>query len=597
MLRDKPPRVLKHGRELAVRGFDTETLNGYPKILCASDKYFTTVQDGTDALSFLTQNRYRETLNFWFNVQFDLDGIMKYLPSDLIRDFYKDGSTIFNGLEISYIPGKMFKISKHKNTWSYYDVNNFYEMSLEKAARDYIAGVKNEDNLDRAMIGTSRQYWLDNYDDIVKYCISDAGLTAQLGEHLQETAKKAMGFFPTSYVSKANLSMQYFRSTCAIPDITKISHNIQRYWYESYHGGRFEVTKRGKMGYCTNLDIKSAYPYEISKLIDITKGTWKKTRECHPDAYYGVYLVKVRIPYMFLCPLAMTWHNSVIYPCGQWHAYLTKVELDALPRQCSYNVINGFEFWPSEIVYPFKDEIDHLFSLKNKAPKKSFEYSLYKIMLNSLYGKFYQKIPTAGEKFKTGQLFNPIYASMITAGTRVKLYQKALQYGERAVSMATDGILIEGEIDEDQGKQLGEWEIEEAADTYILRSGIYAYGSEVKQRGVLASAHCNTPYGYFDNLFDYIRFYPGMREYPLISTRPYHMKEALTHDQDEFIELVNIFDEHEQTFNINTDIKRIFDRTDLTGEDLVTKKINSKPHNFWLEPAEWHRPKRADRRR
>jgi len=572
------PRALKPGVRREVHAFDTETLDGWVKVLACSDTTYLEPDSIENMLSYLTQKKYRDSINFFYNIQYDFDSIAKSLPESNITELVEKGKSQYGAYLISYIPKKLFSIKLKKDNYVFYDLFQFYEMSLDKASKLYTTGVKNEDNLDRNLIGRSEEYWEEHHDEIIKYCIQDCILTKMLGELLQEEIHNGCGFYPKTYTSKAGLSKRYFREFCDIPFFREVPKLVQYYAFQAYHGGRFEVTERGRIGKCTGLDISSAYPYWISQLIDVRKGRWKNTNELHEDAYYGFYLATVDIPYMHLPPLAFNWGETVIYPCGSWTAYFTKEELECLHGLGEYEIIYGMEFYPDEIIYPFKEALTKLYDLKNNTSKEDFKYALYKKIMNSFYGSMYEKVKMFDGSYRAGMMFFPIYATLITANTRIQLWKKAVEYGKDCVSLATDGLLIKGNINHSNNKSLGGWENEGVGDSFILRSGIYSKGDEMRQRGVMTSRKFRTPYGYYENLFDYIREKPELTSYPILNYRPVHMREAVKHNQKYTIEEINVFKESEIAFDLNTEIKRVYDYDTITGFDLLNTNYKSMPH-------------------
>jgi hypothetical protein len=481
---------------------------------------------------------------------------------------------------IKYIPGKKFTIRHQKHSYSFYDLAQFYEMSLEKAAALYVNGVKNEDNLDREAIGSSAAYWLRHDPEILDYCIQDCRLTQQLGARLQADVGSALKLSVKSYTSKAGLSKAYFRTRCDIPNFVSVPKFAHYFAFQAYHGGRFEVFERGKIGKCTNIDINSAYPYHSADLIDITKGRWERVTELHERAYYGFYMATVDIPYHPMPPLALYWFGTNIYPCGRWTAYFTKEELEALDGIGSYEVIAGAEFYPDELVYPFRDAIVNLYDKKKTTPEDDYAYALYKKILNSFYGCNYEKIKQPSGMWKTGILFNPVYATLITANTRLQIWREGMKHLKRVISMATDGILLRGNVSYPKTDALGEWDVDKSGEAYVLRSGIYSVGEEMKQRGVVKGKYFRTPVGDYENLFDYIREYPEQKKYPVLNNRPIHMREAVRHTKKLSMKDINLFTEHELAFDLNTEIKRIFDVTDITGGNLLDSNIKSRPYMF-----------------
>lgn len=577
-IRKYPPKPLEPGDRREIYAFDTETLDGWVKLLACSDGSYIEPGYVENMLSYLTQKNYRDSINFFYNIAYDFDSIVKSLPEDNIIELVETTKTDYGAYKISYIPKKMFTIKLKKDSYRYYDLFQFYEMSLERAAAMYVQGVKNEDNLDRARIGSEAQYWTDNHDLIVKYCLQDCSLTARLGELLQDEIKNTCDFYPKQYVSKAGLSKRYFREYTDMPFIRDIPLDVSYYAFQAYHGGRFEVTERGAVGFCSNLDICSAYPYQIANLIDIRRGRWKRCRELNPDATYGFYLADVNLPYQYMPPLCFNWGETVIYPCGYWRAFFTKEELEACAKVGSYTVLSGWEFYASEVVYPFREAINLLYARKAATPKKDFKYALYKKIMNSFYGSMYEKVKMINGSYRTGLAFNPVYATMITANTRLQLWEKAQEYGKRCISLATDGLLIKGDVENENTGVLGSWERDKQGEAIILRSGIYSVGEEIKQRGILTEKAFKTPCGYYENLFDYIRENPERTAYPILNYRPVHLSEAVKHCKKYSVSDINVFQQSEVAFDLNTEIKRVYDSGELKGRDLLGGCYKSMPH-------------------
>lgn len=584
-LRRRALKDLKDNQSKDITALDTETLHGYARLIADSKGNFRYIKDIYDVLYFLTESRFRKSANFFYNVQYDFDAIMKYLDIDNLIKLVEKCKIDYEGYKIKYIPKKMFSITINSNSYQYYDLAQFYEMSLNRAGELYTDKHKNEDNLDRARIGSEPQYWKDHDKEILKYCLQDCYITEDLGNVLQHELVNTTGHAPKKYISQAGISKDYFRRECIIPDIREVPKFATYYAFQTYHGGRFEVTERGAVGEVTALDINSAYPYQITGLLDINNGKWVRVEGLNKNATYGFYLATVDIDYTYLPPLALNAYGTVIYPCGKWTAYFTKEELESLTGLGTYKVINGAEFYHDKEVYPFREAINTLYGKKKITPKNSYEYSLYKKIMNSLYGCFYEKIKQMDGSFKAGLLFNPIYATLICANTRLQLWREARAYGKDCVSLATDGLLIKGDHTIDECKDLGAWGFDGVAVSTILRSGIYSFGDNMKQRCVIKANTYRTPHGEFDNLFDYIRKFPEFKKYPVLNHRPYHMRECIVHNKAHTKEDINIFTDSEMAFDLNTDVKRIFDVQDITGRELLEGRISSKP---WL----WDQDKR-----
>ena len=288
-------------------------------------------------------------------------------------------------------------------------------------------------------------------------------------------------------------------------------------------------------------------------------------------------MVDLSLKYRHIEPIAyVVKDHLLIYPGGEWRSIVTKSELELLEKDKEYKIIKGYEFYPDNIEYPFQREINKLYEIKNNTPKDSYLYSLVKIIMNALYGCFYEKTKKS-DIIYVGKLFNPIYASIITANTRCKIYQFASQYEEDVIAFATDSILLKGKHHVKEGKKLGEWEKQAEGKCVAFQSGVYKIENEVKSRGIQNKTKISSPDGKFNDIFEYIKAYPNYTQYEIIITRPVHIRESLIHHEIHSLEDVNTWQEFRKIININRDVKRVWQDKFKCGGELFEKNINSHP--------------------
>lgn len=473
-LRKYPAHKMSRNIERQVFGMDSETLDGYAKLLALSNangsiQSSKNIESFDDCLEFMTHKKLRQASIFFFNLNYDVNAIIKYLPEENLQELRETRETEYSGARLFYIPKKMLRISKGKKVYAFYDIAQFFQGSLESSGRRYLGAEKYQEDygdIDGAILGTSPEFWENNLDMITRYCLNDCKITAGLGELLAKTLRESINLNANRYTSKASITKEYVQKGVNIPDIMEVPNQALKTFFNAYSGGRFEVLTKGYVGKCSLFDINSAYPEHIRTLPDITRGTWKKTRDLHEDALLGAYLVKMRTKYRKLTPIPLTLSSGVIsYPVFEAGVYTTKDELIAYDDAIDYEIITGWEFWPDgEIIYPFKDYIERVYEFKNKADKDSYEYSLFKILMNSLYGCFYEKfieLDENGEKIiLSGKFFNPIYATMITAKTRIQLYEYSKSNIDDVIGFATDSVIFKGEPELPISTKLGEWDKE-----------------------------------------------------------------------------------------------------------------------------------------
>lgn len=577
VFRRYPLKSLVKNKIKAAVGLDTETLNGYCKLLTTSDGEYKYTASFLDCMEVLTSHRLRDSANFFFNLNYDVNAIIKYLPTENITEMAQRGKTKYLSFSLFYIPRKLFRIITKKHSYRFYDIFQFYDMSLEKASQKYLAEKKYIVPIDPVKLGSSARYWKKHRADILTYCLNDSRLTARLGQLLIDTLTTNLQLQPQSFVSKAAITKEMLRKAVKIPSILDLEPGVISMAFNAYSGGRFEILQKGAIGPASLYDINSAYPSIIRELVDINQGRWIKTKSLHEEAHYGFYLVKLLTNYNTMAPFPFRLPNGVIsYPILEKCFFTTKEELLAYEKYIDYEILIGWEYYPDKLIYPFKDYIDKLFALKSQAEPDSYSYQLYKIMANSVYGCFYEK-HKAGLKWMVGKLFNPIYATLITAGTRIEVFDFAMPHRNDTVGFATDSVLLKGSPEIYTSKKLGGWSLQKKGNTVVLRSGIYKIDDSIKSRGLKKVAHITTPDGEFKDIFDYIRRKPDNTSYTINTMRPLNFREVIQHHKVHCIDDINIFTNVPYVVDINTDYKRLWNDTFSTGGQLFEKTITSEP--------------------
>lgn len=575
--------MLTRETQHSIRAFDTETYRGYARLICADDGSYLLEPDAGQMLEFFTRSRWRQAHVFAYNLRFDAQALIKLLPAKNVREIAEKKKTVYQGYTLKYIPRKLLTITdENRHTCRMYDLAQYFETSLDFAAADHL-GERKIDFPYRAEMNTDFSIWRDYEPDIITYCQRDAALTARLGGFLQKKFYEAFRVKPQQYISKGSLGKFLVRQRCFIPDIHQIPVGALSGAFYAYKGGRFEAVEKGFFPYCELYDIVSAYPYEIANLIDVSKGEWRLTARLHDDAYYGFYVCRVIVPHARICPIAyVSPQHFLYYPFGEWVTYMTKQEIESYIPFADIEVISGWEYYPEKIVYPFKQHIASLFMKKKHLAKTDYAYDLVKKMMNSVYGAFYEKTRRE-KKIVTGVLFNPVYATIITANTRIKLFLFAKKHEQDVISMATDSVLFKGKHNIKTSKELGEWGLEGQGETVVLMNGIYEMGEKIKSRGIISkteaggSKKMKTDYGEYDNIFDYMRKQPTLSEYPYYSEKPVQMLEAIKSAEKFTIEDINTWQIFKKSVYIDKDFKRLYDEDFSNGGNYFKKSIGSQP--------------------
>lgn len=595
-----PKRSEEGSTKKDIIALDTETLNGYAKILCDSEGNIINIEekktDVMEILSFLTSARYYKTINCFYNLKYDAGVLFKHFSKLDKTKLYDTSELEIGEYKIFLLPSKMMNITYKRKTYRYYDIAQFFNMSLEKAAIKYLTENRKDSNgLDVEQIGSSLQYWKDNCFDIVNYCFQDCKVTKELGELLNNTAVE-LGITPKNFVSAASFSKLNFKIRCDFPDLTKTSNVplgaiIQAYL--SYSGGWFEMFKRGtfKDTVIVDHDINSAYATAIYNMVDINHGEWKRTKKYNPDCSLGFYHVIVNVPeHMYISPIPLRLKGgTIIRPTGEFMTSLTNIEIESYKDYVDIEVLSGWEFFDENPQYPFREEITRLYDMKQQIKENgkgdTFNYDLVKKILNSLYGNTFQKNPFKRSDFehhrnkthKTGTLFNPIMASFITAYCRVMIWDMIKDQTHKVIGIATDGILCLDGLTQENNLELGGWETSKSDSLLMLQPGIYEKGNIVKTRGFEKDREIYTPKGnHYKNVMEYIRKEPELLDYPMMVKRVYSMKQAL-HSKKYGEEDAMLFISKEIKKSLNSDVRRKWETDFKNGADLLSRNIDSIP--------------------
>lgn len=552
-------RKTQHTKSIQLIGIDTETkTTGKCFLICTSSGDSFTPDDFPQCLF---TRKYRNKKYAVYNLKFDEGSLIQHLPVSNLQQLRSTLKTSYNGYTYTSIPRKMFKIRRGKNCIEIYDVAGFYMMSLEKASRKYLGEGKNK----LATKKFTDDFISKHYKKIVKYCIRDAVLTQRLATLLIEKFEQ-FGVYPQHLYSTAYVSWQYFKNNCDIPNIKHIydyTPMLLQYAMDSYNGGKFEVTEKGT-GRFYEYDIISAYPYEISRLVDISDISIMKGKHYEKEAEYGFIDCRLNIPVNVYSPVAVKRNNVNIYPVGNFRKVITKNEYDYLIKQgCDIDIIDAYWIIPHNRIYPFKDEINRLIKIKERYKRRGLklDYAIIKIFLNSLYGKFVQLIPR-GDKYTAGLNWNIIYGSVITANCRIRISELQQKYSS-VIAVHTDSVISKKKLPfTDKGK-LGDLIFEIAGNGVILGSGIYQISKKTKFRG-------------FDTKVSLLKtIQRGEDELEVSKERPYSWREVIFHGWSK--DLINQFVDIPKNVNINFDKKRIWIEDYKSYKEVMKRNVYSVP--------------------
>lgn len=164
---------------------------------------------------------------------------------------------------------------------------------------------------------------------------------------------------------------------------------------QGYYGGHTDVyIPYGKNIYC--YDVNSLFPKQMYDMpmptgnIQFFEGNILAD-DCKIKDPFGFFLVEITAPKDLKHPILMTRVNNnnqtaTIAPLGTWTDVIFSEEMfNAIKYGYTFKVLRGYLF---EREYIFKDYVNDLYSIKSSVSKSDPMYTISKLLLNSLYGRF-----------------------------------------------------------------------------------------------------------------------------------------------------------------------------------------------------------------
>jgi hypothetical protein len=452
---------------------------------------------------FLDSKFFRGKKIFAHNAEFDLSAIYGNIYKDL------DDTAVFNG---------KFIFANSKNT-TFCCSTNLFPTSVKKIGE--IIGLPKLD-IDDEYTKAGTTHYIKITDKMIKYCIRDCEIVYKALLNLFE-------FIGGLKITIASSAMHLFRSQF-LDEPIYYNPELQHHFFESYFGGRTEVFR---MGECKAkvYDINSLYPDTMKKEIfpnpanliykenislELFDSLLLKYEGCakvlidHKDTYLGFIPIKK--------------DNKLIFPTGIFWATINFPELRFALETETINILSVS--WACYSVGEksiFEKYVDVLYNLKNTAINEIM-IVIYKLLLNSLYGKFgmkkkyktkyYEYIPydllekydnehkiyiiklfntertdcyiqVEDEKLENSYNSIPSYASYVTSYSRIKLLKGLISTQfNNLVYCDTDSLFIEDDSNIKElitvGNEIGEYKLEKKFIHEIRGLKNYVYEKDGK---------------------------------------------------------------------------------------------------------------------
>lgn len=592
---------------------DTETVEGKPILICSPKSVLWFPQTFEQIASFLINVKRNEGHHVWtFNLDFDVTGILKFLPRETLVEIREDNKTQYNNYTLTFIPKKFFSISYKNKKITLVDAMQFLNSSLDDAASQYLHQNK-ESNLVTETFKSKQRLWpaetlinwaISHKNLMEKYCKKDAFLTAELGRIIDQSANNIFawqGRGIEAYTSNAKLGEKKTLDFCN-GQYPKAFFNSQvvKFAILSMRGGIFETWKRGMFDEVTDIDQNSAYPHKMISLPHWGNGSFEELsdeiideiEEKNKHIKYGWVVCNFDCPFIpWNTEEKENWELSIndetfeveteikkiIYPTGERTQCITLEEYYFM-REYNYSceLIGGYVWKEKEKKYPNPFSWIHGISekkkeLKREGKKGTMDYQQCKIGMNGAYGKTVQKTGDLNLR----KLYNPMYGSYITAETRVAMVKFILdnKYENKVINIATDGILLEGNMNIYSSEELGSWEVKHYDSAFIIGNGML----QLEKDGKVSSRLRGLTNKQNTDIKSILQHRRNSDKYLYLkNNKRIGLGEALIHiKKHPDIKDLNTFVKMGRELKVNSDIKRNWPLLQNFG-DLLDNKIEGK---------------------
>jgi len=237
----------------------------------------------------------------------------------------------------------------------------------------------------------------DTFDTWVSYCKRDTEIVERVYDAYVNFLR-SHGFVEMRYTlagQALSIFVNHFMNTdiCVHADERVIQ--LER---KAYHGGRNEAFKLGYIeGPVYLYDVKSMYP-SVMRDNEYPVRLVKYIENANLYTYYRLrrngYLVIADVEVETYLPIVPYKDKRLMAPIGRFRTVLTSVEMDyLLENGGKIHKIYALAYYQCKKI--FDDYVNFFYERKLKAEQEKdvTNFMFYKILLNSLYGKFGQKSP------------------------------------------------------------------------------------------------------------------------------------------------------------------------------------------------------------
>jgi hypothetical protein len=277
---------------------------------------------------------------------------------------------------------KIKKQKMEKKTVNLLSSTNYYQFSLDKLGKAF--------NLEKG----KADFNSDNMEGLIEYCKQDVNIlrTAMLG-FIDFIKKEDLGNFKITIAGQSFTSYRHrFMSKEILIHRDKKSLILER---GAYCGGRNEVFNLGEIkNDIYYVDVNSMYPSVMMDEEYPTKLVSYRERVDIDDLKYLIkegYLICGNFMVETETPVYPKKEKRLIFPVGTFETFLSTPEIIYALEHNHIKKVIAINIYEKANI--FSEYVEYFYNMRLEAKAKGDEVRtlLYKLFLNSLYGKFGQK--------------------------------------------------------------------------------------------------------------------------------------------------------------------------------------------------------------
>lgn len=427
-------------------------------------------------------------INVIFGGSYDMNMILKDMPKDKLQQLWSTGRVYWNNYRVYWATRKKFTVQLLKpsskpggpsvvaKSFVLWDVIGYFQSSFVVACQRWLGDLPILKDIQSMKVQRST-FKSENIEDIIEYNRKECLLLVELMEHLFASLDEA-NVQLSRYDGAGSIAAALLKQNKVREYKGKIPASVNKMAQHAYSGGRIEAIKCGTTTRRTKIyryDINSAYPSACLTLPSYLGAKWVKEEEWDGS---NNSLACVRFDFQEDAPFYPLWYRDnnggISYPRNGYGIYWG-AEVANLYKHFQYGVDFEIEYALNCTIAnddkPFMF-IEDLYQLRKKFKAEgSMASESLKLGLNSIYGKLVQQ---AG--YKEGRIptyHQLLWGGQITAYTRARLFDAAMQSPKDVISFATDAVFTTKPLDLPCSGELGDWTFDQFQGITIVQAGVY----------------------------------------------------------------------------------------------------------------------------